>query len=92
MAAHLFNGSGQLEEVDIPELFEVLAGGDTVDEGTFKFLMEFTEHRGGSDTPTSSAVDDTGTSTSALLSNAHSALFGGLRFTLFCTSMCGIPN
>ena len=22
----------------------------------------------------------------------HSALFGGLRFTQFCTSMCGIPN
>ena len=24
--------------------------------------------------------------------NTHSALFWGLRFTLFCTSTCGIPN
>ena len=69
MAAHLFNDSGQLEEVDIPELFEVLAGGDTADEGTFKFLMEFAEDGGGGgDAPASSA--DTGTSTSASLSTA----------------------
>ena len=67
MAAHLFNDSGQLEEVDIPELFEVLAGGDTADEGTFKFLMEFAEDGGGGgDAPASSA--GTGTSTSASLS------------------------
>ena len=45
MAAHLFNDNGQLEEVDIPELFEVLAGGDA-DEGTFKFLMEFAGNEG----------------------------------------------
>ena len=69
MAAHLFNDSGQLEEVDIPELFEVLAGGDTADEGTFKFLMEFAEDGGGgSDAPASSA--GTGTSTSASHSTA----------------------
>ena len=70
MAAHLFNDSGQLEEVDIPELFEVLAGGDTADEGTFKFLMEFAEDGGGSDAPAPSAAADTGTSTSASLSTA----------------------
>ena len=81
MAAHLFNDIGELEEVDIPE-FEVLAGGDTVDEGTFKFLMEFAEDFGGSDAPTSSTAADTGTSTSALLSNAHSALFGDETSTL----------
>ena len=46
MAAHLFNEAGQLEEVDIPGLFEVLAGGESADEGTFKFLMEFADSEG----------------------------------------------
>ena len=37
MAAHLFNDNGQLQDVDIPDLFEVLAGGE--DEVSVKNLL-----------------------------------------------------
>ena len=39
MAAHLFNESGQMQEVDIPDIFDVLAGGE--DESAVKFLLGF---------------------------------------------------
>ena len=34
MAAHLFNESGQMQEVDIPDIFDVLEGGE--DESAVK--------------------------------------------------------
>jgi hypothetical protein len=39
MAAHLFNESGQMQEVDIPDIFDVLEGGE--DENAVKFLLGF---------------------------------------------------
>ena len=39
MAAHLFNESGQMQEVDIPDIFDVLEGGE--DESAVKFLLGF---------------------------------------------------
>ena len=39
MAAHLFNESGQMQEVDIPDIFDVLAGGE--DESAVKLLLGF---------------------------------------------------
>ena len=39
MAAHLFNDSGQMQEVDIPDIFDVLEGGE--DESAVKFLLGF---------------------------------------------------
>jgi hypothetical protein len=39
MAAHLFNESGQMQEVDIPDIFDVLAGGE--DENAVKYLLGF---------------------------------------------------
>ena len=39
MAAHLFNESGQMQEVDIPDIFDVLEGGE--DETAVKFLLGF---------------------------------------------------
>ena len=34
MAAHLFNESGQMQEVDIPDIFDVLAGGEDESAGS----------------------------------------------------------
>ena len=39
MAAHLFNESGQMQEVDIPDIFDVLVGGE--DESAVKLLLGF---------------------------------------------------
>ena len=39
MAAHIFNESGQMQEVDIPDIFDVLEGGE--DENAVKFLLGF---------------------------------------------------
>ena len=39
MAAHLFNESGEMQEVDIPDIFDVLEGGE--DENAVKFLLGF---------------------------------------------------
>ena len=39
MAAHLFNENGQMQEVDIPDIFDVLEGGE--DESAVKFLLGF---------------------------------------------------
>ena len=39
MAAHLFNESGQMQEVDMPDIFDVLAGGE--DENAVKYLLGF---------------------------------------------------
>ena len=39
MAAHLFNESGQMQEVDIPDIFDVLEGGE--DESAVKVCWNF---------------------------------------------------
>lgn len=39
MAAHVFNENGQMHEVEIPDIFDVLEGGE--DEGAVKFLLGF---------------------------------------------------
>ena len=39
MAAHIFSESGQMQEVDIPDIFDVLEGGE--DEGAVKYLLGF---------------------------------------------------
>ncbi len=39
MAAHLFNESGQMQEVDIPDIFDVLEAGE--DENAVKYLLGF---------------------------------------------------
>ncbi len=39
MAAHLFSESGQMQEVDIPDIFDVLEGGE--DENAVKYLLGF---------------------------------------------------
>ena len=48
MAAHLFNESGQMQEVDIPDIFDVLEGGE--DESAVKFLLGFNAEDAASDT------------------------------------------
>ena len=55
MAAHLFNESGQMQEVDIPDIFDVLEGGE--DESAVKFLLGF------------NAEDATGESANEILNN-----------------------
>jgi hypothetical protein len=45
MAAHLFNESGQMQEVDIPDIFDVLEGGE--DENAVKFLLGFSAEEPG---------------------------------------------
>lgn len=47
MAAHLFNESGQMQEVDIPDIFDVLEGGE--DESAVKFLLGFNAEDAASD-------------------------------------------
>ena len=39
MAAHIFSESGQMQEVDIPDIFDVLEGGE--DESAVKYLLGF---------------------------------------------------
>ena len=39
MAAHIFSESGQMQEVDIPDIFDVLEGGE--DENAVKYLLGF---------------------------------------------------
>ena len=45
MAAHLFSESGQMQEVDIPDIFDVLEGGE--DENAVKYLLGFGREEGG---------------------------------------------
>ncbi len=46
MAAHIFSESGQVQEVDIPDIFDVLEGGE--DENAVKYLLGFSgEGEGG---------------------------------------------
>ena len=39
MAAQLFSETGQMQEVDIPDIFDVLEGGE--DESAVKYLLGF---------------------------------------------------
>ena len=53
MSAHLFNESGQISEVvEIPDIFDVLEGGE--DENAVKFLLGFNGEEGSGDVETSS--------------------------------------
>lgn len=46
MAAHIFSESGQMQEVEIPDIFDVLEGGE--DENAVKYLLGFGGEEGGS--------------------------------------------
>ncbi|CAB4068400.1 PBRM1 [Lepeophtheirus salmonis] len=55
MSAHLFNESGQMQEVEIPDIFDVLEGGE--DENAVKFLLGFSgEEEGTGSTPGSNVI------------------------------------
>jgi hypothetical protein len=54
MAAHLFSESGQMQEVDIPDIFDVLEGGE--DESAVKYLLGFGDDSGGQGSSSSDVI------------------------------------